>query len=195
MKRVIFITLIISVFSQVILADEKVAVENLLKERIDNITAILKNKDLDNEGKKEKLEDVIKPMVNFPLMSMLVLGKEPWTSLVKEDQKRFVELFTKTIEETLLSKILNYADEEIIVESSEQISEKKINVSTSIASKEQKIPVLFKFYESENVWRFYDVEIDSVSILKNFKAQFSDSLQNMTAKELIAKMEKSNLSQ
>lgn len=194
MKRVVFITLIITVFSQIILADEKVAVENLLKERIDNLTATLKNKDLNDEGKKERLEDIIKPVINFPLMSMLVLGKEAWTSLAEEDQKRFIELFTNTIEETLLSKILNYADEDIVIDKSDRINEKKVNISTSIVSKEQKTTVLYKFYQSGSEWKIYDVEIEGVSILKNFKAQFTDSLQEMTAKELIAKMEKSNLS-
>ena len=194
MKRVVFIALIMTVFTQVILADDKVAVENLLKERIDNIIATLANKDLDDTAKEEKIENVIKPMINFPLMSMLVLGKKTWTSLAEDDQKRFIELFSETIKQTLISKILAYVDEKIIIEASEQISEKKVNISTSIASKEKKIPVLYKFYQSGTEWKIYDVEIEDVSILKNFKAQFSDSLQEMTAKELIAKMEKSNLS-
>ena len=195
MKRVIFITLIIAVFSQAVLADDKIVVKNLLKERIDNILATLKNKDLDDKTKEGRVEGVIKPMINFPLMSMLVLGKKPWTSLTKEDQKKFIELFTKTIKQTLLSKILAYGDEDIVIETSDQVSGKKVNVSTSIVSKEEKIPILFKFYQSGSEWKIYDVEIESVSILKNYKAQFKDSLQEMTAKELIVKMEKSNLSQ
>ena len=195
MKGIIFVTFLIFIFSQVTLADDKAVVQNLLKEKIDSIIATLKNKDLDDSGKKKGLEDIIKPIMNFNLMSMLVLGKEPWTSLAKEDQKRFIELFTGTIEETLLSKLLNYADEDIVIEASDQINKKKVNVSTSIVSKEQKTSVLYKFYQSGAEWKIYDVEIEGVSILKNFRAQFSDSLQDMTAKELISKMEKSNSAQ
>ncbi|MGD9158272.1 MAG: ABC transporter substrate-binding protein [Desulfobacteraceae bacterium] len=195
LKRIIYITFLVTVFSQIVIADDKIAVENLLKERIDNILDTLKNKDLDNESKEKNIEDIINPLINFHLMSMLVLGKEAWTSLPEEDQKRFVEVFAKTINETLISKILNYADEKIIIEKSDQASKKKVNISTYIVSKDKNIPVMFKFYRSGNGWNVYDVEIEGVSILKNFKAQFSDSLQEMTAKELIAKMEKSDLSQ
>ncbi len=193
-KRIIFVTLLITLFSQIALADDKIVVENLLKERIDKIIATLENKDLDNESKEEKIEDIINPIINFPLMSMLVLGKEAWTSLSGEDQKRFIELFAKTIEQTLISKILNFVDEKIIIEASDLASEKKVNISTAIVSKDKNIPVLYKFYRAGTGWKIYDVEIEGVSILKNFKAQFTDSLQEMTAKELIVKMEKSNSS-
>lgn len=193
-RRIIFITFLITLFSQIIFADDKIVVEDLLKKKIDNIIAALGNKDLDDESKKGKVEDVINPIINFQLMSMLSLGREPWTSLTGEDQKRFVELFAKTIKETLISKILNYVDEKIIIEKSEKVSKKKINISTSIVSKDQNISVLYKFYLSGTNWKIYDVEIEDVSIMKNFKAQFSDNLQEMTAKELILKMEKSNLS-
>ena len=195
MKKIIFVTFFIAVFSQIIHADDKIDVKNLLKERIDKIIASLGNKDLDDESKTGKIEDIINPIINFPLMSMLALGKEPWTSLTEEDQKRFVALFAETIKQTLISKILNYVDEDIVIEESDQVSKKKINISTFIVSKDKKTAVLYKFYLSGTAWKIYDVEIEGVSILKNFKAQFTDNLQEMTAKELIAKMEKSKVSQ
>lgn len=193
-KRIIFTIFVITIFSQIILADDKIVVENLLKERIDNIIATLKNKDLDDKSKEGKIEDVIKPIINFKLMSMLALGKESWTSLTAEDQKRFVELFANTIEQTLISKILSYADESIVIEGSDQVNNKKVDVSTFIIDKEKKIAVLYKFYQSGSGWEIYDVEIEGVSILKNFKSQFTDNLQEMTAKELMIKMEKSDSS-
>ncbi len=193
-KLIISVTFLVTVFSQTALADDKTDVENLLKERIDNIVAALENKDLANEIKEEKIENIIKPIINFPLMSMLVLGKEAWTSLPEKDQKRFVELFAKTIKQTLINKILNFVDEKVIIETSDLVSNKKVNVSISIVSKDKNIPILFKFYRSGNEWNIYDVEIEGVSILKNFKAQFTDSLQDMTAQELIVKMEKSDSS-
>ena len=194
MKRIIFITFLITLFSQIILADDKTAVESLLKERIDNIILTLKNKDLDDETKAGKVEDVIKPIINFQLMSMLALGKESWKSLTEEDQKRFVELFAKTIKQTLIGKILNYGDEDIIIKESNQVNAKKVDISTAIISKDQNISVLYKFYKSATGWEIYDVEIEGVSILKNFRAQFTDNLQEMTAKELMDKMEKANSS-
>ena len=194
MKRIIFAALLFMVFSQIALADDTAVVESLLKEKIDNIMATLGNKDLDSNVKEKKIEEAIEPIINFPLMSMLVLGKEAWTSLADEDQKRFIELFGKTIKETLISKIQAYVDEKIIIEKSEQASEKKVNISTAIVSKDKNIPVVYKFYRAGKDWNIYDVEIEGVSILKNFKAQFTDNLQEMTAKELIVKMEKANLS-
>ena len=192
LKRIILLSFIIAIFSQITFADDKIVVENLLKEKIDNIIVTLKNKDLNDESKEQKVEEVINPIINYPLMSMLVLGKENWKSLPEKDQKRFIELFAKTIKQTLISKILNFVDEEIIIDASDQAGKKKVNISTSIVTKEKKIPVMYMFYRSGNEWNIYDVEIEGVSIVRNFKAQYADKLEDMTPEELIARMEKSD---
>ena len=187
-KPILFATFLIAVFSQIVLADDTNVVKNLLKERFDDIIAVMENKDLDDETKKGRIEDIIKPIFDFPLMTMLALGKASWTAMTKEDQERFSELFTKILKQAYFSKILAYVDEDIIIEESHQI-DKKVYIHTFIVSKDQKIPVLYKFYQSDTAWKIYDIEVEGVSLIQTYRSQFTESLQEMTAKALMVKME------
>lgn len=187
-KGILFAALFVSVFSQIAFADDRNAVKNLLQDRFDQLIAILKNRDNDDESKKGKIEDIIKPIFDFPLMSKLALGREPWTAMSKEDRKKFSVLFTKKLKQDYLSKILSYVDEDIIIEEPVQDG-KKVSIPTFIVSKEKKISVLYKFYQSGSGWKIYDIEAEGISYIQSYRSQFTESLKEMTVQELMIKME------
>ena len=189
-NRFLVATFIVAIFSQVVLADDKTAVKNILKERFDNIIAVVKNKELDEKTKKVRIEDIIKPIFDLPLMSRLSLGRETWMAMTKEEQKKFFELFTKMLKLAYLSKIPSYFDEEIIIEEPNQVNQKKIYIPTIIVSKDKKTSVLYKFYRSDTGWKIYDIEAKSISCIQSFRSQFTECLQEGTVKELMVEMEK-----
>ena len=189
-NRVLFATFLVVVFSQIGLADDKNVVKNLLKERFDCIKAVLERKDLDEKTKKVRIEDIIKPIFDLPLMSRLSLGRESWMAMTKEEQKKFSELFTKMLKLAYLSKIPSYFDEEIIIEEPNQVNQKKIYIPTIIVSKDKKTSVLYKFYRSDTGWKIYDIEAKSISCIQSFRSQFTECLQEVTVKELMVEMEK-----
>ena len=177
-NRIIFVTFLVAVFSQIVLADDKTVVKNLLKVKFDYIIVTLENKDLDDATKKERIENGIRPIFDFPLMSMLALGRASWTAMTKEDQVRYSEFFTQLIKQAYLSKILSFVDGNIIIEESDQI-DKKVCIPTLIVSEDQKISVLYKFYQSDIGWKIYDVEIEGVSLIQTYRAQFTECLPNI----------------
>ena len=189
-NRVLFATFLVVVFSQIGLADDKNVVKNLLKERFDCIKAVMERKDLDEKTKKVRIEDIIKPIFDLPLMSRLSLGRESWMTMTKEEQKKFSELFTKMLKLAYLSKIPSYFDEEIIIEEPNQVNQKKVYIPTIIVSKDKKTSVLYKFYRSDTGWKIYDIEAKSISCIQSFRSQFTECLQEGTVKELMVEMEK-----
>lgn len=188
-KPVLFAALLAVFASQGVFADDRDDVRNLLQKKFDDMIGILKNRDLNAEIKKGKIEDIIKPVFDFTLMSKLSLGRGPWTAMTKEDQVSFSELFTKVFKEAYLDKILDYVDEEVIFEEYDQ-NGKKINISTFIVSRDTRISVLYKFYKSGSGWKIYDVEVEGVSYIQTYRSQFTESLKEITVKELMIKMEK-----
>lgn len=188
-KPVLFAALLAVFASQGVFADDRDDVRNLLQKKFDDMIGILKNRDLNTEIKKGKIEDIIKPVFDFTLMSKLSLGRAPWTAMTKEDQVSFSELFTKVFKEAYLDKILDYVDEEVIFEEYDQ-NGKKINISTFIVSRDTRISVLYKFYKSGSGWKIYDVEVAGVSYIQTYRSQFTESLKEITVKELMIKMEK-----
>ncbi|MFC1839579.1 phospholipid-binding protein MlaC [Thermodesulfobacteriota bacterium] len=188
-KPILFAALLAVFVSQSVFADDISDVRSILQEKFDNIIIVLENKLLDDESKMAKIEDIIKPIFDFPLMSKLSLGRESWTDMTKEEHVKFAELFTKVFKQAYLSKILGYADEDIIFKESDQVG-KKIYISSFIVSKEKKTSVLYKFYQSGDGWKIYDVEIEGVSYIQSYRSQYTESLKEMTVTELMAKMEK-----
>jgi phospholipid transport system substrate-binding protein len=150
---------------------------------------VLKNRNIDKESKKAKIEDIFKPGFDFSLMSKLSLGRESWTAMTNEDQEKFVGLFTKVFRQAYLDKILKYVDEEVIFEESRQDG-KKVYVQSFIVSRDKKTSVLYKFYQSGPGWKIYDVEIEGISYIQTYRSQFTESLKEITVEELMVKMEK-----
>ena len=186
----ILISVILAIFiNQGVLADDMDDVKGLLQEKFDYIISMLENKDLDEETRKEKIEDIIRPMFDFPLMSKLSLGREPWTAMTNENQEKFIELFAHVFKHAYLSKILDYVDEDVIFGDNSKDG-KKILISSFIVGENKKIQVLYKFYQSGKGWKIYDVEVEGVSYIQTYRSQFTESLKEITVEELMVKMEK-----
>jgi len=189
MKICLNTVLILIVFSQTVIADDKSDVRDLLQGKLDTVMTVLDKKDLESRIKQDKVAEIVEPIFDFLLMSKLSLGRKYWPGLSKKNQDKFVYLFTKRLEEAYLRKIDVYTDEKMTVEEPVRVK-RKIHVPTALISKDKKISILYKFYKSQNEWKIYDLEVEGVSLIRTYRSQFTESLQNGTIEELMKKMEK-----
>lgn len=176
--------------SQTVKADDKVAAEEFVKCKLDSAFAVLQNEDLQQEAKKKAVVDIVTPMFDFELMAKLSLGKKYWPDLTDENKAKYTELFVKRLRTSYLDKLTLYTDEKVTFESPVQVKS-KIHVPTYLVSKEKKISMLYKLYKSKETWKIYDVEIQGVSIIRSYRAQFAAILENGTVDDLFLKMEES----
>ena len=153
------------------------------------MVAVLQKKDLAQETKKQEIVDIISPMFDFELMAKLTLGRKYWPDLQAEQKERFTQLFIRRLRATYLDSLTLYTDEKIFFEPPVEIKQ-KVHIPTYLLSKDKKISILYKFYESENNWKIYDLEIQGVSIIRSYQSQFHQILQTETFEDLLAKMEK-----
>lgn len=174
---------------QVVMADDKGAAEEFLKSNLDAVFAVLQKNDLAQDAKKNQVVEIVTPMFDFPLMAKLSLGKKYWPDLSREHKERFTELFVERLRQSYLNKLTAYTDEKITYESPVAVK-KKVHVPTLLVSKGKKISMLYKLYSSDNTWKIYDVEIQGVSIIRSFRSQFKEILQNGTFEDLLQKMQK-----
>ena len=99
-------------------------------------------------------------------------------------------MFIKKLRTSYLSKLTLYTDEKIIYEPPVQ-DKNKVRISTYLISKDKKIDMLYKFYSSGNSWKIYDVEIQGVSIIRSYRSQFDEIMQNGTIDDLLLKLQES----
>ena len=189
MIRIWYTVLCLLFLCQVVMADDKRDAEEIVKRKLDAVFAVLQKKDLDQEAKKNEINEIVSPMFDFALMAKLTLGKKHWPNLSREKKEKFNQLFINLLRTSYLDKLTLYTDEKLIFEPSAQVK-KKVHIPTQLISKDRRTSILYKLYKPGNDWKVYDLEIQGVSIIRSYRSQFGEILQNGTIDDLLAKMEK-----
>ena len=171
-------------------ADGKKVVGDLIRNTVDKVLTVLKNKELSRDEKRKRVIKIIEPVVDFQLMAKLSLGRKHWSRLKPDQRKTFTTLFVDTLKATYFEKIDLFADE--IVEFKEPVAQKtKFLVRTSIVSKGDRVEVVYKLYNKKSgSWQVYDFEIEGVSVVKSYGSQYQEFLRDGSVGELLARMRK-----
>lgn len=168
-------------------------VQDQLKMTVDKIMEILKDPSLKGEEQTEKrrafLRKAFKERFSFAKMSQLSLGRH-WRDRSDEEKKIFIDLFGKLLEITYISKIEGYTDEQIVYEK-EFIQKKRAQVTTKIITKTIEIPIDYRLYnDTGNSWMIYDLVIEGVSLVANYRSQFDHILQKESYDKLVEELKK-----
>ena len=99
-------------------------------------------------------------------------------------------MFGKLLEETYISKIEGYSNEKIEY-LKENITDKKAQINTRIMTEKVEIPIDYRLYqEKDGTWRVYDLVIEGVSLVANYRSQFDVILQRDNYQKLIEELKK-----
>jgi phospholipid transport system substrate-binding protein len=189
MKKLVYSMVSLLIIIQIVFAGDKFDAEELVKNKIDAVFMLLQKKGLDPEVKKSAIAETLTPMFDFQLMAKLTLGRKYWPHLSEEKKNQFTDLFIDRMRSSYLDKLALYTDEEVIFEPLVQVEE-KVHVPTLLISKKRKTSILYKLHKSAEGWKVYDFEIEGISIIRSFRSQFDQILENGTIDDLLLKMEK-----
>ena len=169
-------------------AQVRPSAEELIRENLSAVFDVLQSQDLDQEAKNRKIIDIVNPMFDFSLMAKLSLGRKYWPKLAAEQKERFTGLFIERLRESYLDRLTLYTDEKVLFEAPVEVK-KKVHVPTYLVSKDKKISILYKLYDSGSSWKIYDLEIQGVSLIRSYRSQFHEFLKSGTIDGLMAKLE------
>jgi phospholipid transport system substrate-binding protein len=136
------------------------------------------------EIRKEKVVAALEETFDFNVLARMTLGRN-WKDFDIQQKKTFIDLYKQILKQTYLHHLLKYEDEEIVYEKERELSSDKTEVSTSITYNSQKIPVRYRLIYRNGSWGVYDVIIEGVSLVKNYRTQFEELLQKNTPDELL----------
>jgi len=189
MIRILYAFLGLLILSQPLLANDKRDAEETVKSKLDAVFAVLQKKDLDQQARKNEINEIVTPMFDFGLMAKLSLGRKHWPKLPREKKEKFTQLYIELLKTSYLEKLVLYTDEKVIFEPPAQVK-KKVHIPTQLVSKDRKTSILYKLYKPADDWKVYDLEIQGVSIIRSYRSQFGEILQSGTIDDLLLKMEK-----
>jgi phospholipid transport system substrate-binding protein len=173
-----------------LIADNQPSAEELLKKNLTAVFAVLNEPGLSPDAKKNEIERILNPMFDFALMAKLTLGREYWPDLSADQRVRFTKLFIDRLRASYLDRLALYTDEKVQYEPAVSVKT-KVQIPTYLVSKEDKISILYKFYDSSSGWRIYDLEVQGVSIIRSYRSQFHEILRSGSFDDLMAKLERS----
>ena len=163
---------------------------DVVKTNVDKILQILNDPAYVDQPQlqREKLTSVIKQKFDFEQMTALALGRYR-RQLAEEDLKDVTELFTRLLKMTYLDRIQSYRKNAVTYGGERMIGERKAEVSTTIGIENDSIPLEYKLYQTgQGEWLVYDVKIENVSLVSNYRKQFREILFDGSVDDLISKL-------
>jgi phospholipid transport system substrate-binding protein len=167
------------------------APEDQVRQSVDKLLAILKDPRLKQEGEKNErraeLKKVIYQRFDFTEMAKRSLGPE-WRRHTPEEQKEFVKLFTDLLERAYLGQIESYNGEKV-----QYLNEREdhdyAEVQTKLVdNKGQEFSVNYRLHNVNGDWKVYDVVVEDISLVNNYRAQFSRVLGSSSYQELVRRL-------
>jgi len=162
-----------------------------LRGAIEKVQTILNDPQLKEAGKKgerlDKLKQVIQPKFDFTEMAKRSLGTN-WQRRNPEEQRDFVKVFTDLLENAYVDSIDSYDGEKVVFTNEKQDKEYG-EVNTKIVTKKgEEFSVNYKLHQASGNWKVYDVVIENISIVNNFRSQFNRVIAKSSYEDLLRTM-------
>jgi len=164
-----------------------------VKGNLDKVLDVLRDPSLKAESakkaKKDKIRDISQEMFDFTELSKRSLGKN-WSKFNPDQQKEFVGLYKSLLEDAYADKIMLYTDVKIVFSKEVALTEKTVEVQSTVLRKSGEIPIYYRVIMKDGVWRVYDVVIEGISLTNNYRSQFKEILVNKPPESLLETLRK-----
>ena len=160
---------------------------DVVRTSVDAVLAILDNEQLNYDDKRTQIRVIVKERFDFRAMSQRTLATN-WKKTTDEEKDKFVELFSQLIENSYVGKIESYTNERVDYPG-EKVSGRKAVVETLIITSSADIPVDYRVYQKGQQWLVYDVIIEGVSLISNYRSSYQEIMKKEGFDGLLAKMQ------
>ncbi len=163
----------------------------LCRQNTEKILAVLRDPALTGPGRTaerfKRIEDIAYELFDWPDIARRALGTH-WRDRSEAERKEFITLFTDLVRHTYLTKIDRYSGEQVRYKG-EEIEGDYARVSVEIVSaRSADIPVVYSLRKQANTWLIYDVAVEGVRLVNNYRSQFSSMLDGMPYSRFIVKL-------
>ncbi len=138
---------------------------------------------------RARIETEVRKVFDFEEFSARTAGQR-WRSFTPDQRHRFAEAFARLLLNTYLGQLKGYNGEQVLYTGERSSSSGKVEQETQLSLKDGRtIPVNYRMMPKNGTWVVYDVLVEGVSLVKNYRTQFQDILQTASPDELIARIE------
>ncbi len=159
-----------------------------LEKTVDAVLDELQKPELRDPAKRgavmADVEKLILHLFDFGELSTRTVGPN-WKQFTPDQKQRFTDAFTTLLRETYLEKLYGYSGETVTYNGETSSTDgSKVEIHTAVVVKGKQVPVAYRMLKKEH-WIVYDVIIEGVSMVQNYRSQFQDIMSKGDAEKLI----------
>jgi phospholipid transport system substrate-binding protein len=162
-----------------------------LRGSIDLILKIVTDPELKKEAKtaerRKRIRAVVNQIFDFTEISQRSLGRH-WQARTPAERDQFVQLFGDLLENAYITKIESYSGEKILYPGDAIEGDLAIVKTRIITKQETEIPIDYRMFMNNGRWAVYDVSIEGISLIGNYRTQFNAVIQRSGYADLVAKL-------
>ena len=187
-RRYIGVVLIFTVLLMIPLQSFAATPKETVETGVNKLIATLGDTAFKAKAKDEQIAQIgeeIESIFDFKELSRRTLGRE-WKKMKPEQQKEFVQLFRQLLQGVYADRLLAYSDQKIIFAKETMLKKGRAEVQSFLQTSDgKKIPLFYRLTDKSGSWKVYDVIIEGVSMVKNYRTQFRKILAKDSHEKLL----------
>ena len=164
-----------------------------VEKQVNKILEKLKDPAFKEQPKDAKIAEVrkiINEIFDYTELSKRTLGRN-WKKFNDAQKTEFISLFSALLENVYADRILAYTHEVIEFGKETELRKGQVEVESNIITADnKKVPINYRLILKDNQWRVYDVVIEGVSMVKNYRSQFQEILSKKSPEDLLDTLRK-----
>lgn len=181
--------------------------QEVLDSYVDKVLATFEeyeDADLDSPQEKEAFREDLSSLAGevfaYEIMTRMSLGHF-WNDFSPQQQQELVELFVEQVESYYFGQLIGFFDEVteysrdmIALQEGEVLSANRAEVRSIIRFRDQRVPVDYRLVSrSDEQWKIYDIVVEGISLIQNYRSQFQDLMRRKSPEELLQMLRERDL--
>ena len=166
------------------------AASDVVRTTVNSVLDTLGDNTLDHKSKKSQVATIVDRHFDFQAMSSRVLATN-WKRASNSEKQQITRLFRQMLVETYWQKMSGFSGETVEFIDERSRSEDYVSCQTIVKTKSADIPVDYKLYRVNGTWMAYDVVIEQVSLVRNYRGKFQSIVRDDGIPGLISHLESS----
>ncbi len=155
-----------------------------IQTQVDKVLDVLRNPAESKPEKEKKIMALADEIFDYAELSKLSLANY-WKAFTPEQQKVFTRLFGKLLARDYMDRIMMYTDEKVTFGKERKLSENTTEVPSDIIAKTGTTGMAYRMILENGEWKVYDVVVEGLSLVMNYRSQFREILANKPPKDLL----------
>ena len=159
-----------------------------IQTQVNKVLEVLRDPALKSESVKEtkekKVWTLIDGVFDYTELSKRTLAQH-WRTFTPEQQKEFTQLFGKLLGTVYMDRIMAYTNEKVVFAKATNLSEDTTEVQSEVVTATKSIPIHYRMISRDGSWKVFDVVVEGISLVQNYRSQFRDILSKQSPQDLL----------